>query len=166
MNDKTVPNKCCPPSDSKSSLGLQTPDISELSHTGLLQCIRPHSDHSCDLDIWRRVFRPGSLMTQVLCSTLEGSSKWKSWKDLSLLPIYFPEVQGLQQSWSFLTQQASLHHPSTLLVTKFWELLQIPKIGKKKPTQGEISLVTEWKHEIIPLDLLLQQQYVIYQEEI
>lgn len=105
MNDKTVPNKCCPPSDSKSNLGIQTPDISELSHTGLLQCIRLHSDHSCDLDIWRRVSRPGSLMTQVLCRTLKGSSKWKSCKDLWLLPIYFPEVQGLQQNWSFLTQQ-------------------------------------------------------------
>lgn len=38
-----------PPSDSKSNLGMQIPDISELSHAGL-QCIRPHSDHSCDLD--------------------------------------------------------------------------------------------------------------------
>lgn len=57
MNDKTVPNKFCPPSDSKSNLGLQIPDISELSHTGLLQCIRPHSDHSCDLDNLEKSFQ-------------------------------------------------------------------------------------------------------------
>jgi len=36
MNDKTVPNKFCPLGDSKFSLGLQTPDNPELSHTGLL----------------------------------------------------------------------------------------------------------------------------------
>lgn len=36
MNDKTVPNKFCPASDSKFNLDLQTPNNSEMSHTGLL----------------------------------------------------------------------------------------------------------------------------------
>lgn len=36
MNDKTVPNKFCPRSDSKFNLSMQTPDNPELSHTSLL----------------------------------------------------------------------------------------------------------------------------------
>lgn len=102
MNDKTVPNKICPPRDSKSNLGLQTSDISKLSHTGLLQCIRPHSDHSYDLDNLEKGFQTRLSHDSGSVQHLEGFLKleilegsliftyllsWSSgaWADLELL---------------------------------------------------------------------------------
>lgn len=84
-------------------------------------------------------------MNQVLCSNSRGSSKWKSWKDPSLLPVCFPgaEVQGLQQTWSFLIQQVSLHHPVHLISYKVQGASADPKDEGKKSIQGKISLVRE-----------------------